>query len=160
MTRSLKKIKIVFTDVDGVLTDGRLIIMNDGPYGKVFSTRDGQGIEYALKSGMKIYWITGRKDASTENRASELNCGLVFTSGADKGGIVKNILEREGVDREEAVFIGDDIPDLAAKPEVALFACPSDAHPAVLAESDIILNKKGGRGAVRELIDRILSEKK
>ena len=153
----MKNIKLIFSDVDGVLTDGNLLIMNNGTYGKMFSTRDGQGIEMALKRGIKIYWITGRDDYASRIRAQELGVTYIFTNGRNKLDIVKEVLKKEKIKKKQALFIGDDIPDIVVSDEL-YFVCPQDANEKVRKFANLIIPKNGGSGVLRYVIDLILNE--
>ncbi|MCD6578646.1 3-deoxy-D-manno-octulosonate 8-phosphate phosphatase [bacterium] len=150
-------IKIIFSDIDGVLTNGSLMIFNNGIYGKTFSTRDGQGIVMAVKQGIKIYWITGRDDYASRIRAEELSVGYIYSNGRSKLVIVEEILKKEKLKRSNAVFIGDDIPDLIVR-EKLFFACPQDAHESARAHSDLIIPLNGGQGVLRYIIDKVVNE--
>lgn len=152
-----KNIKIIFSDIDGVLTDGSLIIFNNGTYAKSFSTRDGQGIEMAKAKNIEIYWITGRDDYSSRIRAKELSVGYIFSNGRNKLDIVKEVLKNKKLKSSNALFIGDDIPDLPVKKEL-YFACPQDAHASVKASADLIVPFNGGQGVLRYIIDMVLNE--
>ncbi|MCK5223396.1 HAD hydrolase family protein [Candidatus Calescamantes bacterium] len=153
-----KTIEIIFCDVDGVLTDGNLLISNDGSYSKSFNTKDGYGIIKAIQAGIHIYWITGRRDPATQKRAKELGCPVSFVDGEDKSVAVQKILAELNISKENSVFIGDDIPDLSVLPYVGYFTVPRDAHYKVKEKAHMVMSKPGGAGAVRELIDIILDE--
>ena len=151
-------VKIIFTDVDGVLTNGDLLVLNNGLYGKIFNTRDGLGIEKAIAYGIKIYWITGRSDYATKIRAEELGCKYVFTNGRTKEDLIKNILDEAKLKKDNAIFVGDDITDVRAKSVVKYFLVPQDGHKKARESADLIINKNGGKGVLREVIDLILNE--
>ena len=152
---NLRNIKIIFSDVDGVLTDGKLLIYNNGIYGKIFNTRDGQGIEMALSKGVKIYWITGRKDYSTEIRASELGVVYIYTNGKNKWEIIQEILQQEGINADEAIYVGDDFPDTVVANHLE-FWVPQDAHFTAKERANHIIPINGGDGVLRYVIDKII----
>lgn len=153
-----KTIKVIFCDVDGVLTDGSIFISNKGHYSKNFNVKDGYGIIKAIEKGIHIYWITGRNDPATMIRAEELGCRVVFVKGEDKAPAVSGILEELSLEKEQSVFIGDDIPDLSVLPHVGFFVVPRDAHYKVKEQAHMVMSQNGGKGAVRELLDIILDD--
>ena len=155
----LSSIKVIFTDVDGVLTDGNLLISNRGEYLKSFNTRDGLAMVRAAEQGYTVVWLTGRDDYASKVRAEELGCIYMPTKGQDKGELISEFLEKRGLEKENCLFIGDDVFDLPAREHVKYFFSPSDGHSRVKAESDFILKTRGGHGVFRELFDMMIDEK-
>jgi 3-deoxy-D-manno-octulosonate 8-phosphate phosphatase (KDO 8-P phosphatase) len=142
--------------VDGVLTDGRLFYGPEGAVTKVFDTKDGLGIELARAAGLKVGLLTGRADAATEARARELKLDAHYRGRGDKAAGFAAFLAEQGVAPEEVAYAGDDLPDLPVLSRCGLAAAPADAAPEVRAVADLVLACRGGHGAVRELVERIL----
>jgi 3-deoxy-D-manno-octulosonate 8-phosphate phosphatase (KDO 8-P phosphatase) len=155
----LQPIKLVVLDVDGVLTDGRLIYGADGEEIKQFSVRDGLGIRLLLESGVQVAVLTGRSSPAVTARCSDLGIrsDLVVLGSHDKDADIDRILSRLEIgDPREVAVVGDDLPDLPMLARGGLAVCPADAAPEVAAVCDLILGSEGGRGAVRELAQLIL----
>jgi 3-deoxy-D-manno-octulosonate 8-phosphate phosphatase (KDO 8-P phosphatase) len=152
-----KKIKLLLLDVDGVLTDGRIILDNQGNELKSFHVRDGHGIKLAQRAGVIIGIITGRKSEVVNVRARELGIGEVHQGALEKIGVYETLLEKYGLGDDEAAFIGDDIVDVGILKRVGLAVTVADCDPAVKPYADMITQAKGGRGAVREVINLLLA---
>jgi 3-deoxy-D-manno-octulosonate 8-phosphate phosphatase (KDO 8-P phosphatase) len=152
-----KKIKLLLLDVDGVLTDGRIILDNQGNELKSFHVRDGHGIKLAQRAGVIIGIITGRKSEVVNVRARELGIGEVHQGALEKIGVYETLLEKYGIGDDEAAFIGDDIVDVGILKRVGLAVTVADCDPAVKPYADMITQAKGGRGAVREVINLLLA---
>jgi 3-deoxy-D-manno-octulosonate 8-phosphate phosphatase (KDO 8-P phosphatase) len=157
MRAKIKKLKFIGFDVDGVLTDGNVYYGTDGSETKQFNTKDGLGIELAIKSGLTVALISGRSSKAVSRRAEELGIVLVKQGVKDKSAVLDSILKKNQIRKSEAAFMGDDLPDLKLKDRVALFACPSDAVIKVRDNADFVAEAKGGKGAVREWIDLVIS---
>ena len=145
-------------DVDGVLTDGRILL--DGADGewKAFDVRDGHRIVMAAGAGIRTVLVTGRTSAVVERRAAELGVHRVFQGARDKGEVMDRWMREEGVRAEEIAYLGDDVVDLPALRRAGLAAAVADAVPEVLAVADWVAAAPGGRGAVRELVELLLGE--
>ena len=152
-----KKIKMLLLDVDGVLTDGRIILDNQGNELKAFNVRDGHGIKLAQRAGIIIGIITGRKAEVVNVRARELGIVEVHQGALEKIGVYEAILNKYNLRDDEAAFIGDDIVDLGILKRVGFAATVADCDPSVKPHVDIITQAKGGRGAVREVITFLLT---
>jgi len=152
-----KKIKLLLLDVDGVLTDGRIILDNQGNELKAFHVRDGHGIKLAQRAGIVIGIITGRKAEVVSVRARELGIGEVHQGALEKIGVYEALLEKYGLGDDEAAFIGDDIVDVGILKRVGFAVTVADCDPAVKPYADMITQSKGGRGAVREVINLLLA---
>ena len=154
----LGAIRAVVSDVDGVLTDGGLIRTASGDLGRIYNSKDGYAHAILRRAGVKTAWISSTKEArSVEHRAAELKVGVVNTAPGDKGPRFLEVCRELGVDPADAVFIGDDEIDLPAMALAGLAACPADAVARVRATADIVLETPGGRGAFRELTERIVA---
>lgn len=152
-----KKIKLLLLDVDGVLTDGRIILDNQGNELKAFHVRDGHGIKLAQRAGIVIGIITGRKAEVVSVRARELGIGEVHQRALEKIGVYDALLEKYGLRDDEAAFIGDDIVDVGILKRVGFAVTVADCDPAVRPYADMITQARGGRGAVREVINLLLA---
>ena len=155
-----KQIKLIVMDVDGVLTDGRIIYSSDGVETKCFNVRDGHGIAVARMAGLAIAWISGRDSKVTTLRAKELGIEHVYQGKHDKLTVLAELTGKLGIAMESVLFMGDDVIDIPAMEACAIGIAPADAHPAVLASADWITTNKGGHGAVREVTDLVLSAQK
>jgi 3-deoxy-D-manno-octulosonate 8-phosphate phosphatase (KDO 8-P phosphatase) len=150
-------IKLIVLDVDGVLTDGKLYIGSDGEEYKAFNTQDGMGISLARYTGIKTAIITGRKSYAVTKRANELRIDYLYQGIHDKIDVLWEIKDDLGIDLEQICYIGDDINDLPIMKEVGLPCAPNNAVPIVKKIAKYVANENGGEGAVRGIIDQILS---
>jgi len=151
-----RAIKVIICDVDGVLTDGGLILDNRGIEIKRFNVRDGQGIRLWQKAGYEFAIVTARSSRIVQNRAAELGIEIVRQGAKDKLAVVKEILAGLELVPEQACYIGDDLPDLAAVRYVGLGATVADGASDLRNNADYVAELGGGKGAVREIIERIL----
>ena len=153
-----KKIKLVVCDVDGVFSDGRIYLGNDGEELKAFHTKDGFGIKALISSGVDVGIITGRRSNIVANRMKSLNVKYIVQGQEDKLPALKDIVELLGLTFDQVAYIGDDIPDLACIEAVGLGVAVNDAHPQVKARANFTTFTPGGFGAVRELCDLIMQQ--
>jgi 3-deoxy-D-manno-octulosonate 8-phosphate phosphatase (KDO 8-P phosphatase) len=151
-----KKIKVVIFDVDGVLTDGSIILDNEGNEFKMFHVRDGHGIKMLNKAGIKVAIITGRKSLVVERRAKELGVTELYQGIFKKSSVYESLLQKYNCSDEEVAFMGDDIVDIELLKRAGLSAVPADADEGAKKWACFISTKRGGRGAVREFIELIL----
>jgi 3-deoxy-D-manno-octulosonate 8-phosphate phosphatase (KDO 8-P phosphatase) len=152
----LRNIRMVVLDVDGVMTDGRVLLLPDGQEVKFFSIHDGFGIVCAMKAGIRIGIISGRSSPSLKIRCDELNIKDVYMEKMDKLPVLEQIIKEHNLTYDQIAFIGDDVPDLPVLEKVGLSAAPSNAHEWVKSRVDLVLTKTGGDGAVREFLDLLL----
>jgi len=152
----LAKIKILALDVDGVLTDGTLVINADGSETKFFNSLDGHGIKMWQRAGLKIAIISGRASPPTERRAEQLKIEYVFQDCHDKLPVVEQLLEQIGLLPENMAFIGDDLTDIPVMRYVGFAVAVANAVDEVKQCADYITTREGGSGAVREAIEYIL----
>lgn len=157
--KKAEKIKLLLLDVDGVLTDGRIIYDNKGNEIKAFFVRDGHGIKLLHKFGIKTGIITGRTSRIVEIRAKELGIEYIFQSVENKGEIVEKILKEGFFTKEEIAYIGDDIVDIPVFKKVGLRFTVPDAPYDVREDVDYITLNYAGKGAVREVCEIILKAK-
>jgi 3-deoxy-D-manno-octulosonate 8-phosphate phosphatase (KDO 8-P phosphatase) len=151
------RIRLLVLDVDGVLTDGRLYLSPTGEELKVFHVRDGSGLVAVQRAGITVAIISGRDSAAVSRRAAELGIRHVRQGVVDKGAELDRLLTELGVEPVETACVGDDTPDLPMLRRVGLAVGVADAHPALLEAAHWITRAPGGRGAVREVCDLLLS---
>ena len=155
--RTKSRIRALFLDVDGVLTDGRLYLDGRGHEFKVFNTKDGHGMRKAAAAGIALCWISGRTSPATARRARELGVSLCFQGVKDKRARLETVRRRLGVRIGETAVMGDDEPDIPMFEAAGLSACPADAAPATRRAATVVLKSRGGAGAVREFVELILA---
>jgi 3-deoxy-D-manno-octulosonate 8-phosphate phosphatase (KDO 8-P phosphatase) len=151
-----RKIRMVLLDVDGVMTDGQVLLMPNGDEVKQFSIHDGFGIVCAMKAGIRIGIISGRKSPSLKIRCDELKIEDLYMGEMDKLPILEEVAAKYSLEPQEIAYVGDDVPDLPVLLRVGLSAAPANAHPEVKSRVSIVLKKCGGDGAVREFTDLLL----
>jgi len=156
LTKMLGEIKILILDVDGVLTDGRISINDRGEETKSFNVKDGYGIRLLLDAGIDVAIITGRQSKSVEHRARDLGINRIYQGIADKKSICIRLLEEKQLTKDQACFIGDDLPDIPILKIVGLPVAVADAVKEVRETARYITEKNGGNGAVREVCELIL----
>ena len=154
-----KKIKLLLVDCDGVLTDGRLYFGASGEELKVFHVRDGQGLVEWHKAGFRSGVISGRNSPIVEMRMKQLGVEFIWQGRKEKVSAFHEIVAAANVETEEVAFIGDDTPDAEVFPLVGLAVAVGDAHNAVKSAAHYVTQPDGGRGAVREVIDMIMTAK-
>jgi YrbI family 3-deoxy-D-manno-octulosonate 8-phosphate phosphatase len=150
----LKDIRAVFLDVDGVLTDGRIFLGQNEEL-KAYSGRDGLAVMMARRAGIQVFLVTGRSSASVTRRAEELGV-TAFQDVGDKLECVKSICRERGWSLVEALFMGDDLPDLSVMKEVGVSCTVADGAAEVRDMAHFTTTSRGGEGAAREVIERIL----
>ena len=154
--KKCKKIKLILTDVDGVLTDGCMYYSSKGEELKKFHTRDGMAVELLLQKNIKTIIITREKSKIVISRAKKINVFKVYSGIKQKDKILNQICTKFKVTPNEIVFIGDDINDEKIMKLVGLSFAPSDATQKIKNIADIITNARGGQGVLREVTDEIL----
>ncbi len=154
-----KKIKLLLLDVDGVMTDGRIILDNQGNELKAFHVRDGHGIKLAQRAGLVVGIITGRKSEVVNIRARELGIMEVHQGALEKIIVYDSLISKYGLRDDEVAYIGDDIVDADIFKRAGLAAAVADADPGVKHSVDMVTKAAGGRGAVREVINVILKNR-
>lgn len=156
LTLKAKKIKLLLLDVDGVLTDNRLIYGDDGQEYKAFYTRDGHGMVMLQKSGVDIGIITGRKSPLVENRMRDLKVKHLYQGVPDKLPTFLALVEKLSIKMSEIAYIGDDILDLPILTRIGLSISPADGDSEVKSRVDYVSQYKGGQGCVREICEMIM----
>jgi len=152
--------RLVAFDIDGVFTDGRLYISNDGIESKAFHTHDGFGIRQLIVAGLEVAVISGRESAAVEKRMSELGVKHVIQGNSDKVAAFEALASELGISESEAVYVGDDLPDLPLLSRVGFSVAVSNAREEIKAASDYTTDKAGGFGAVREVCELVLDARK
>ena len=150
------QMRALFLDVDGVLTDGAVLVTEEGEQLRRFSIKDGYALQYAIKQGLIIVVISGAQSKGVLARLKGLGITEIYLGVADKLGLMEDIMQRFSLKSNEVVFIGDDIPDLLCMKQAGIGVCPPDAVEEVKKIADYISPKKGGEGCVREVIEMIL----
>lgn len=150
------QIELVILDVDGVLTDGRLYLGNDGNEYKAFHIRDGHGIKMLLAAGVEIAIISGRHAASVERRMADLGIRYAYLGVEDKLSAFNSLLVRLGLLAEQVAYVGDDLIDLPVMTRVGLAIAVRDADPFVKQHAHWQTPSPGGCGAVREVCELLL----
>ena len=157
ITARAKRVRLLLLDVDGVLTDGRIILDNHGNELKAFHVRDGHGIKLAQRAGIVVGIITGRNAEVVSRRARELGILEVHQGAFEKIGVYEALLSKYRCTDEQAAYMGDDVVDLGIFKRAGLSVAVADCDPAVRRHVDLVTKAEGGRGAVREVINLILA---
>jgi len=152
-----QQIKLLICDVDGVFSDGRIYLGNDGEELKAFHTKDGYGIKALLNAGISVAIITGRDSAIVERRMRGLGINHIYQGQADKFSVYQQLLTELALAPDQVAYIGDDMVDKVVMDHCGLGIAVNDAHPALLLDCDYQTFIKGGFGAVRESCDLILA---
>lgn len=155
----LRRLQLLVCDVDGVFSDGRIYLGNDGEELKAFHTRDGFGVKALINSGTKVAVITGRSSNIVSQRMQALGVQHIVQGAEDKASALSALLDELDLSPSEVAAIGDDVPDLGMYSFADTKVAVKDAHPRVAAAANWVLTKPGGFGAVRELCDVILQAK-
>ena len=156
LKRRLKSIQLLVLDVDGVLTDGGLWLNAEGHLSKRFDVRDGLGIRLLQEEGLHIAFLSGGLGGATEVRAQQLGVTHCLVGIKDKTAALSTLQNQLGLSTSQTAFVGDDLNDLAVRPVVGLLFSPADACRPVRRAADAVLQGRGGHGALRELVERIL----
>ena len=152
----LKRIKLLLLDVDGVLTDGKIVYDDTGAEIKAFNAKDGLGIKMFMGAGIEVGIVTGRASRALLHRCDNLGISLIFDQVRDKTGVLEVISKEKGVGAEHIAFVGDDLVDIPLMKRVGLSVAVADAHETVLEHADMVTSAQGGAGAVREVCEAIL----
>ncbi len=151
----LGRVRLLALDVDGTLTAGAIVL---GPEGEivVFDVHDGQGLVWLRRAGVRIAWITGRGSAALSRRAAALSIDVLREHVDEKARALADVQRELGIAVEETASMGDDLPDLGLAARSAVFFAPANAREEVRARADLCTAAAGGRGAVREVCERLL----
>ena len=154
--KSAINIKLIVFDVDGVLTDGKLILGENGNEYKSFYVRDGQGLVMLMKTECDVAVITARTSNIVAERMASLGIKHIYQGVKNKGQALKKLIDKLSITFAEVAYVGDDVIDLPAMNKVALPIAVADAHPEVKKIAKFITEKNGGEGAVREVCELIM----
>ena len=155
----LPAINTFVLDIDGVLSDGSILVTNQGEQLRTMSTRDGLAISMALKKGYNIVIISGGNDQSVVHRFNYLGITDVFLRVDDKIKVLHDYFKDKGIKSENALYMGDDIPDYYAMQECGVKTCPKNAAIEIKEIVDYISDKDGGKGCVRDIIEQVMRVK-
>lgn len=147
----------MFLDVDGVLTDGSIIYGDEGTEIKAFNVKDGLGIRLLIEAGIRVCIVTGRRSPALRSRCRDLGISDIFDAVDDKASVFDAVLERTGIRPEHTAAMGDDLPDLPLLKRAGVAIAVADAAEPVRRSAHLITHAVGGRGAVREIAEAILS---
>lgn len=156
MEEKLKKIKLLLLDVDGVLTDGKIIYTDGGEEIKFFDVRDGHGLKLLMRAGIEVALITGRESKVVEHRAKDLGITSVYQKVWNKGEFLNKIVQEKGIKEDSIAFVGDDLVDLPVIKRVGFSATVADGAEELKGLVDFVSRYKGGDRAVREICELIL----
>jgi len=154
--KKLKSVKLLMLDVDGVLTDGKIIYNDRGEEIKAFNVRDGHGLKLLMRAGIEVALITGRKSKVVLHRARDLGIKKVYQGVINKIEIYEKILKEKKLKDINVGFVGDDLVDIPVLKRVGFSAAVGDAIPEVKKVVDYVASKRGGEGAVREICELLL----
>lgn len=152
----LKRLKLLAMDVDGVLTDGTILLSESGEELKGFFSRDGIGLKALHLAGLHSAFVTARGSPAVTRRANELGVRDVVLNSSNKGEALRELCAKRGVALDECAFVGDDLQDLPAMVAAGVSFSVSGAPEEVRARADVTTKARGGEGAVREVVDTIL----
>lgn len=158
MSVDFKAIKLLLLDVDGVLTDGRIIYDNDGGEYKAFDVKDGHGLKLIQRAGIQVGIITGRESEVVARRAAELGIEILYQGAKVKLDPFHEILSQLGLEPKEVAYVGDDVVDLPVMNKVGFSATVADGVDDIKPYVDYVAERCGGRGAVREICDYLLKK--
>jgi len=151
-----KQVKCFAFDVDGVLTDGSLLLLDDGQMARSMNTKDGYALQLAIKKGYLVIAVSGGGADGARMRLNKLGITEVHFQVTNKKQVLDGFLQANNISPAQVLFMGDDIPDYMVMKEVGLPCCPADAVPEIKNISKYITATKGGHGCVREVIEKVL----
>lgn len=151
-----KQVKALVFDVDGVLTNGEVLVTEAGEQLRSFYIKDGYALQLAVKRGYSLAIITGGKSASVQLRLNGLGIEDVFLDARDKSQVLREWMAKKRFAKSDVLFMGDDIPDLEVMKQVGFACCPTDAVEEIKSVSHYISPFAGGKGAVRDVIEKVM----
>lgn len=155
LNKKLKAVKLFLCDVDGVMTDGA-VYMGGGVESKRFNIRDGLGLKFLQRHGIKVGWVSRRPSSATQQRADDLKIDFVIQHQGGKIEGVESILRQTGMGWRDVCYVGDDIVDIAVLDRVGLAVVPGDGVVEAKQSADYVTKGHGGNGAIREIVEMIL----
>lgn len=153
---SFKKINAFVFDVDGVLTDGSLLVLDDGQMARRMNIKDGYALQLAVKAGYHVVVISGGTSKAVKLRLERLGISNIYMEVADKVEVLFRFIHSLNLQFEEVLYMGDDLPDLEVMAKCGLPCCPADAAPEIRAVAHFISQISGGQGCVREVIEKVM----
>ncbi|MDR2284732.1 MAG: HAD-IIIA family hydrolase [Sphingobacterium sp.] len=153
---TLKNIKCIVLDVDGVLTDGAILVNENGEQLRTFNVKDGYAIQYAVKQGLLVFVITGGRSQGVLKRMEGLHVPEIHLGVSDKLSLLEELATRYNLRLTDMAFIGDDMPDYSCMQQVGAAIAPADAVEDIKRISHYVSTKRGGEGIVREIIEKVL----
>lgn len=151
-----KPIKMIAMDVDGVLTNGSVLLLDNGQLARTMNIKDGYALQLAVKRGYHVVVISGGDDNAVKMRLNKLGVKDVFLGSTDKKSILQSQMQLHGLHKDEVLFIGDDLPDAEVMKTVGLPVCPADAVADIKEIAEYYSPFNGGEGCVREIIEKVL----
>jgi 3-deoxy-D-manno-octulosonate 8-phosphate phosphatase (KDO 8-P phosphatase) len=153
---SFFNVRAIVLDIDGVFTDNTILITEQGEFLRSMNVRDGYAIKRALKAGLQMAVISGGNSAGTRKRFEMLGISEIHLGIEHKLEVMNDVLQKWKLDYKDVAYMGDDLPDLEIMERTGLACCPNDAVPEILQVADYISPISGGKGCVRDLIEKIL----
>lgn len=150
------RVKLLAFDLDGVMTNGKLLVMPDGEWIRQMDIKDGYALQHAVKSGLHLAVITGSSSSAVGKRLQKLGILDYFENTASKSTVLLSLTQKYNLHSDEVLFMGDDIPDLDAYKVAGCKVCPADAVQEVIAQADYISPYNGGNGCVRDVIEKVM----
>ena len=152
----LKNIKLFVFDVDGVLTDGSIILLENGEQARQMNIKDGYALQLAIKHGYEIVIISGGNSTAVKTRLQKLGIQHIFLGISNKKELLLNFLKEHSFKKEEILYMGDDVPDLLPMKEAGVACAPADAVAEIRSMAHYISPLLGGKGCVRDVIEKVL----
>ncbi|MEZ5046863.1 MAG: HAD hydrolase family protein [Chitinophagaceae bacterium] len=156
MLELFKNIRHFIFDIDGVLTDGSLIIHPDGTLLRTMNIKDGYALQLAVKKGYSVSIISGAKGQAIQQRLTGLGVSEIYLGIEKKINVLNQLVENKKLSLDQTLYMGDDMPDLVVMKEVYLACCPSDAITEIQEIANYISPYAGGKGCVRDVIEKVL----
>ncbi|WP_300600411.1 HAD hydrolase family protein [Niabella sp.] len=156
LLQRFQQIKVFIFDVDGVLTNGDLLILESGEWARVMHVKDGYALQLAIKQGYRILIVSGSGPSAVQGRLNKLGIREIYFGIKDKQAFIRQWMQEQQAAPETVLFMGDDIPDLPVFDIVGLSACPADAVSEILQKAIFVSGHTGGKGCVREVIEKVL----
>jgi 3-deoxy-D-manno-octulosonate 8-phosphate phosphatase (KDO 8-P phosphatase) len=151
-----KSITTFVFDVDGVLTDGSVLVLPDGLMARSMNIKDGYALQLAVKKGYRVLVISGGNSPEVKDRLLKLGVKETWMQVSDKAALLHDIMQKEGISKEQVLYMGDDIPDLQVMQLAGLPCCPADAVEEIKAISVYLSPVSGGKGCVREVMEKVM----
>mgnify|MGYP000704398365 CR=1 FL=1 len=156
----LHKIKALVFDVDGVMTNGQVVLLPDGQQMRQMHSKDGYALQLAIKKGFIVAIITGGSNQAVKERMRGVGITDIYLGASHKDEAMQDLMDTYGLEASEVMYMGDDVPDLGALKLVDLRACPADASDEVKSYCNFVSKKQGGQGCVRDIIEQVMKSQK